>query len=147
MKTEIIKCLQDNYSYLIIDSKKNACVVDPGEAEPVIKFVEKNNLKLKYILNTHHHFDHIGGNSEIKKKYGSKILGYKDDKDVNMHVSSEVLGGDTFHANAFRTNEISKASLDKINVSKLGLRDPGQHKIVEISLVFAGEAYENRTKS
>ncbi len=103
MKTEIIKCLQDNYSYLIIDSKKNACVVDPGEAEPVIKFVEKNNLKLKYILNTHHHFDHIGGNSEIKKKYGSKILGYKDDKDRILGIDillndNEIWKSDEFEA-------------------------------------------------
>ena len=35
MNVEIIKCLEDNYSYLIIDSKKNACVVDPSEEGPV----------------------------------------------------------------------------------------------------------------
>ena len=35
MKIEIIKCLEDNYSYLIIDEKKQiACAVDPGEAKP-----------------------------------------------------------------------------------------------------------------
>ena len=59
MKVEIIKCLEDNYSYLIIDSKKNACVVDPSEEGPVIASVESNQANLKYILNTHHHFDHI----------------------------------------------------------------------------------------
>ena len=41
MKTEIIKCLQDNYSYIIIDeSNNNACVVDPGESFPIIDFPE-----------------------------------------------------------------------------------------------------------
>ena len=41
MKIEIIPCLQDNYSYLIIDEKKNtACVVDPSESNPIIKFLE-----------------------------------------------------------------------------------------------------------
>ena len=35
----------------------------------------------KYILNTHHHYDHVGGNIELKKKYNSKIIGFKDDKD------------------------------------------------------------------
>ena len=69
MKIEIIKCLQDNYSYLIIDDiTKIACVVDPGEANPVIDFVENHNIRLKYILNTHHHYDHVGGNYELKKK-------------------------------------------------------------------------------
>ncbi len=80
MKVEIIKCLQDNYSYLIIDADNNACVVDPSESIPIINFIEKNNIKLKFILNTHHHYDHIGGNLELKKKYGLKIIGYYEDK-------------------------------------------------------------------
>ena len=81
MRIEILKCLQDNYSYLIIDeTNKNACVVDPGESIPIINFVENNNIKLKYILNTHHHYDHIGGNLELKEKYGSKIVAFKNDK-------------------------------------------------------------------
>ena len=42
MKIEIIKCLQDNYSYLIIDESNNdACVIDPSEAKPIIDFIEK----------------------------------------------------------------------------------------------------------
>ena len=82
MRIEIIKCLQDNYSYLLIDDSKNiGCVVDPGEAAPIIKYVESNNIELKYILNTHHHYDHIGGNLELKKRYNSKIVGFKEDKD------------------------------------------------------------------
>ena len=80
MRIEIIPCLQDNYSYLVIDERNNsACVIDPSESEPIINFIKKNNIKLRYILNTHHHFDHIGGNEELKKKFGSTILGFKDD--------------------------------------------------------------------
>jgi hydroxyacylglutathione hydrolase len=82
MKIQIIKCLQDNYSYLIIDEeKKIACVIDPSEAKPIINFIESNNLKLVYILNTHHHFDHVGGNLELKSKYNSKVVGFTGDKD------------------------------------------------------------------
>jgi len=80
MKIEVISCLKDNYSYLIIDEKtKKTCVVDPSESEPIINFLEKSNLKLNYILNTHHHYDHVGGNSELKKKYKSKVVGFKGD--------------------------------------------------------------------
>ena len=43
-------------------------------------WLEKNNINLKYILNTHHHYDHVGGNKKLKKKYNSKIIGFKDDK-------------------------------------------------------------------
>ena len=82
MKIQIIKCLQDNYSYLLIDEAKLiACVVDPGEAKPIIDFVESNNINLKYILNTHHHFDHVGGNLELKKRNNSKVIGFEGDKD------------------------------------------------------------------
>ena len=80
MIIEIIKCLQDNYSYLIIDETNNtACVVDPSESQPIIDYLKNKNINLKYILNTHHHFDHIGGNKELKKKYNSIVVGYKHD--------------------------------------------------------------------
>ena len=82
MQVEIIPCLQDNYSYLIIDDKTNsACVIDPGEADPIINFLKNRNINLKYILNTHHHYDHIGGNKDLKKKFGSVIVAFKEDAD------------------------------------------------------------------
>tara|TARA_B100000902_G_C27168546_1_gene842542 strand:+ start:69 stop:800 length:732 start_codon:yes stop_codon:yes gene_type:complete len=82
MKIEIIRCLQDNYSYLLIDEKtKNACAIDPSEAKPLVNFIENNKINLKYILNTHHHYDHVGGNLELKKKYNSIVIGFKGDKE------------------------------------------------------------------
>ena len=82
MRVEIIKCLHDNFSYLIIDEKTMiACVVDPSEATPIIKFLENKKINLKYILNTHHHYDHVGGNTELKKKYNCCVIGFKGDKD------------------------------------------------------------------
>ena len=51
MKVEIIKCLKDNFSYLLINEKnQNACVIDPRESKPIIDFVEKKNINLKFIL-------------------------------------------------------------------------------------------------
>ena len=59
MKIQIIKCLQDNYSYLIIDETNlNACVVDPSEATPIMDFLDRTNINMKNILNTPHHIDH-----------------------------------------------------------------------------------------
>jgi hydroxyacylglutathione hydrolase len=81
MRIQIIPCLQDNYSYLIIDEYNNtACVIDPSEADPVIEYLESNKIILKFILNTHHHYDHVGGNQKLKEKYGANIIGYKGDK-------------------------------------------------------------------
>ena len=81
MKVKIIPCLKDNYSYLIIDDKSNSsCVIDPSEATPIIEYLEKNNIKLNFILNTHHHYDHVGGNKELKERYNAKVVGYIDDE-------------------------------------------------------------------
>ena len=107
MKVQIIKCLQDNYSYLIIDETNlDACVVDPSEAKPIIDFVENNKINLKYILNTHHHFDHVGGNLELKKKYNLNVIGFKGDKsripEIDILVDDqEIWGKDNFEAKIY----------------------------------------------
>ena len=107
MNVEIIKCLQDNYSYLLINEKnQNACVIDPSEAQPIIDFVEKKNINLKFILNTHHHHDHVGGNNELKKKYGAKIVGFKNDKDRIPEIDILVENNQTWMAEDFETKII-----------------------------------------
>jgi len=81
MEITPIPCLSDNYAYIINDNNsKIVGVIDPSEASPIISFLSKNKLKLNYILNTHHHFDHIGGNTELKKLYNAKVVGFIDDK-------------------------------------------------------------------
>ena len=81
MQITPIPCLTDNYAYIINDSNsKTVGVVDPSDAKPVISFLNKKNLKLNFILNTHHHFDHIGGNLELKKLYNAKVVGFLGDK-------------------------------------------------------------------
>ena len=48
MKIEIIKCLQDNYSYLIIDEEnQTACVIDPSESVPIINYLDNSKINLK----------------------------------------------------------------------------------------------------
>ena len=80
MKIIPIPCLRDNYAYIIYDSN-TVGVVDPSEARPIVSFLKKENLKLNYILNTHHHYDHIGGNNKLKKLYNAKVVGFEGDKD------------------------------------------------------------------
>ena len=106
MQIKIIKCLQDNYSYLIIDKNNNACVVDPSESKPVINYLEENKINLKFILNTHHHYDHVGGNKELKKKYNAKVLGYINDKERIPEIdiflkNKEIWNTDTFKFQIF----------------------------------------------
>ncbi len=80
MIIEIISCLSDNYSYLIHEKKFNTVsIVDPSEFKTCDEEIKKYK-KLDFILNTHHHADHVGANLELKKKYNSKILGSDLDK-------------------------------------------------------------------
>jgi hydroxyacylglutathione hydrolase len=107
MRIEIIPCLQDNYSYLVIDEKKNnACVIDPGESAPIIKYLDDNKINLKFILNTHHHYDHIDGNKDLKKKYQAKILGYQGDKDRIPNIDVLLKDGEIWKQENFESKII-----------------------------------------
>ena len=77
MNIDIIPCLNDNYSYLIHDENSNSVtIIDPSEFEQCDKIISKKYKKLDFILNTHHHYDHVGGNEKLKKKYNSSILAF-----------------------------------------------------------------------
>ena len=81
MNIEIIPCLNDNYSYLVKDDQTNTvAIIDPSEFGPCNEKINLKYKKLDFILTTHHHFDHVGGNTELKKKYGSRVLGFENDK-------------------------------------------------------------------
>jgi hydroxyacylglutathione hydrolase len=76
-----IAVLNDNYIYLINDPVScETAVVDPALAQPVLDILAKKQWQLNYILNTHHHGDHVGGNLELKKQTGCKIIGSKNDQ-------------------------------------------------------------------
>lgn len=69
------------FAYLLGDKiTGDALVIDPADnAEDIISEAKKNNLRINYIVNTHGHVDHIGGNAQIKKLTGAKIIIHEDD--------------------------------------------------------------------
>ena len=102
LDVSIIKCLSDNYSYLLRDKKTNLVgVVDPSEFDTVDKKIQNTYKKLDFILNTHHHNDHIDGNKDLKKKYNSKIVcsSYDEQKisgsDIRKKDGEKFLLGET----------------------------------------------------
>ena len=97
LKISIIKCLSDNYSYLLQDENTNTVgVVDPSEFLAVDKEIKKKYKKLDFILNTHHHADHVGGNLELKEKYNSKIICSFHDKGIIKNTDITLNDGDKF---------------------------------------------------
>lgn len=76
-----IPVLSDNYIYVLHDPETGqTAVVDPALAEPVMKAVNEKGWQLHYIFNTHHHGDHVGGNLELKRQTGCKIIASKYDQ-------------------------------------------------------------------
>ncbi|VAI34663.1 unnamed protein product [Triticum turgidum subsp. durum] len=97
LQIELVPCLQDNYAYILHDVDTGTVgVVDPSEAVPIINALEKRNQNLTYILNTHHHYDHTGGNLELKAKYGAKVIGSEKDKDRIPGIDITLSEGDTW---------------------------------------------------
>ncbi len=96
------KGTMDNYAYIITDEKsKISAVIDASETEPIVRWCEKYNIKPEYIFTTHHHFDHVGANIDLKKKYGLKIIAplaekhLIDDVDIALKNNDEFFLGQT----------------------------------------------------
>ena len=69
-----IKAFSDNYIWTLIKDGE-VTVVDPGDPEPVKKYLNEKGLNLKNILITHHHFDHTGGIEKLTDIYGCEVYG------------------------------------------------------------------------
>jgi len=69
----------DNFSYVVADEKSGvAAVVDPSfNAAEVVRVLKAGKFALKYVMNTHGHFDHTAGNRELKLKFGAKVVAHR----------------------------------------------------------------------
>lgn len=72
MQVHIIPILKDNYAY-VVQSATKVAVIDPGEAAPIIDFLNEQGLHPDWIINTHKHADHVGGNQELINAFGCEL--------------------------------------------------------------------------
>jgi len=91
----VIPALSDNYVYIARDTESDTTVVvDPGEADPVLKALDNHGWSLTHILNTHHHGDHIGGNEKLIAKYNATLIGPASESDRIPQMDQTVVDGD-----------------------------------------------------
>ena len=117
LEISIIKCLQDNYSYLVRDKKTNlVAIVDPSEFLKVDQEINKKYKKLDFILNTHHHSDHVGGNLALKAKYKSQIIcsAYDQDKVPGADIKKKDNDYFIFGETKFKIIHVPGHTLDHI---------------------------------
>jgi hydroxyacylglutathione hydrolase len=88
--------LQDNYAYLIIDrGSGEAAIVDCAEAAPVLDEVRKQGVRLTSVLATHHHYDHVGGNTDLLGRVtGLRIYGSAGDAPKIPGITDRMHDGD-----------------------------------------------------
>ncbi len=80
------KYSRDNLGYLVF-SNKEGIAIDAGGVEDVLAFVEKNNIHIKYVTNTHSHHDHTSGNEALLKSTKAQFLDcklIKSDQTINL---------------------------------------------------------------
>ena len=84
-----IPAYTDNYIW-VLQSGNDISVIDPGEAQPVLEVLNNQNLNLVDILLTHHHFDHVGGTTELKKIMSGSVYGPEGNiEGVDITVSED----------------------------------------------------------
>lgn len=97
LTVEMIPALSDNYMYLVHDPAAGAtAVVDPAVAAPVIERLTARGWSLDWILTTHHHADHTGGNLELKEATGCRIAGPEKDAGRIPGIDVKLKEGDRF---------------------------------------------------
>src|SRR5580704_14375869 len=91
-----LRALQDNYIWMLIaESMQKIWVVDPGDAEPVIRILKQKKWTLAGILLTHHHYDHSGG-IEALLEYAGYIPVYGSNQSSIRSVNHGLKDGDRF---------------------------------------------------
>ena len=119
---------------------QEAIIIDPGletlsEAEQIVRYMNKSTLKVKFIVNTHGHSDHISGNSLLKKKYSVPVCIHAHD----AHFLTG-LGENTQPANILlEDEELLKFGKVTLKIMHTPGHTPGSISLVEEKLVFTGD--------
>lgn len=104
-----------NFTYLLIDDLNRSCIlVDPSwDLEVIFDYLKKNSLQIKFIINTHSHFDHTLGNEQVAKVTGAKIMQHKNSplyKDTELEDGEYISFGNS-KINIIHTPGHSKDSI------------------------------------
>ena len=128
--------------YILGDEKtKEAVVIDPGgDEEDILEALKNAELDLKYIIDTHGHFDHVDANQPLKKATGARIAIHEVDAQMLNHPSEEAM---LFTGNRLRSSQadllLKEGDLISFGPYQLKVLHTPGHTPGGISLVLEGE--------
>lgn len=97
LEIHLTPCLSDNYAFFLHDPDNDlTAVVDTPEVGPIEKALAEKGWTLTHIFNTHHHWDHAGGNLELKEKTGCTIVGPRAESGRIPGIDVELGDGDIY---------------------------------------------------
>jgi hydroxyacylglutathione hydrolase len=90
IKSLVVGPLENNCFIIGDDSTKEVLVIDPGdEPDRILDLINENNFKVKYIICTHAHFDHVGAVPDLKNETGAKIVIHRDDLEIYRSATDQ----------------------------------------------------------
>lgn len=90
-----LPCLRDNYGYLVRDPVSGAVAsIDTPDAKALDSALRERGWRLTHILNTHHHWDHAGGNAELIARWGCAAIGPRGEREAIPGIGRAVGDGD-----------------------------------------------------
>ncbi len=144
IKKFVLKPLDTNC--YVIYKEEAGIVIDPGgDIERVLEFIEKNNLGIEFILNTHLHFDHTLGNRQLQRETGAKI--YANMRDGYL-LNTELGAGGVFglpKVEPFEFENIDAGEYEFLGEKMVILSTPGHTPgslsfyFPEYGVVFSGD--------
>jgi glyoxylase-like metal-dependent hydrolase (beta-lactamase superfamily II) len=127
--------------YIVADEEtKETAVFDPGgSVENILKVLDQESLKVKYIINTHAHWDHVGGNKLLQEATGAPILTHRDEAPELESVRTRAAHFGTDAADSVASRFIQEGDVIQVGSLRFDVLDLRGHSVASLGFVFDGE--------
>lgn len=127
--------------YIVADeTSKEAVVFDPGgDVDRILKILSEQDLQVKYIINTHTHWDHVGGNRELQQATGAPILTHRREASGLRDASTRAALFGAAVSDSEATQYLEEGDVVVLGAIQFEVMDLRGHSPAGLGFVFEGE--------